>query len=1351
MKKRTRISILTCVLTAVLFAGCAGCPGEQPGGPGDDGTMVYRLSDAFPTDASAAAAPGVWGYYGVPQNAVSVSEYTGMTGFGNQTLLSSDGFSESGGGALGKGLAAAVAGHDVAYGFTVPRDGVVELSTESLWRTGSGVAALSVYKNGVRIWPLAEPAYEAALSDQAGLLSVCTAVRAQDRLFFRVSSAGTSGAVLHMDPVVTYLASAVYSESADLELTRPDLSDAEIPDAGASLEADSFAMTGRQPVGTALEVSAEEFGRLLGRGGLTAGAVYRITDSTGLLSVEISRAEYDGLGCVVYAPDGIRLVGGANTTVRNLTVVGPLYLAGSDTLTLVQMEATSLTAEEDVQALRIEDCRIAGGNGTGFENRASGVTVVSSFFAGEIALRDLSVGGNLYENCCFSGDAVAVEVSASDTTVWYSDLRGSLTAEGEAPVNLLVAMNRFTNLGGVRYTGTHNSVVLLNLLDSVEVQDSTNAYVCENVLYGELSFRNVEYLLATRNRMYTDRLTLVDTENYNGDTVTDIDARAEAGVNEALLPHVNKDAFIHMERKYYVRTSDGNRLELTQYIQSKAEDNGRLIIAPGAYRCEERIALTGISDFTVYAYGVLYEKEDFFGDCIMMSECAHVSLRGMTIDMVLNGCGHMIVVRKDESSGAVYYRAAAGMLQDLTDPTYFSDGNGIAYMGYRTDAAYPYADVGLGILRYNPADGMLVSVPSESVFAMLRVGDMMTTRANGGNVINLYGTTAIHFEDFTVLSGSIRCIWDSEAEEGSILNRVAVMPAPAKVIDKETYDAYEALEAQYDVDLGVYVDAWGNYRGTPARTVTADSTHSTYSRSGMQVTSCIFSGLSDDATNHQGSHGRIVSFDSGSGRLVYKQNLATLGYTATCYSFAVGDRVRIYTSSGRVLCDTEALSVTKSIGEVDGYEQYEILIAPDALDPELLSGYDLSSNAAADSKVLIDNLDRNGDGFVYDNVLAENIRSRGFLVKCGGSVIRNCSFRNIGMAAVALVFELEWGESGMAYDTQIENNYFENTGYFKNQTLYSPIAIVGLGMQAKEEYLPYRNITIRGNVICDRATDYALYINSAQNVVVENNDFGIRWDEDGLVPYASVFVNYAADVSFSGNTYSPYLTDIRDCIHVNGNRSITGSDVSGAIPDDPSALSVYTTSLYDNLPGVSVIGNESVLSFGDAWSIGYAPVRNLSGYRPYRILTGSGWYAADEDFWSTSGGMDAFKGYRFAALAHNNAVIRYTAEHSGRAYIRLTRFEAPYSTGDGSADGYFAIFVNDEMVYPTQGGSYENGLAWREITQSTTMDELQQELKDLALDLEAGDQISFVCKRKLEWSAFTVMPSVFYTERKEDA
>ena len=143
----------------------------------------------------------------------------------------------------------------------------------------------------------------------------------------------------------------------------------------------------------------------------------------------------------------------------------------------------------------------------------------------------------------------------------------------------------------------------------------------------------------------------------------------------------------------------------------------------------------------------------------------------------------------------------------------------------------------------------------------------------------------------------------------------------------------------------------------------------------------------------------------------------------------VGDRVRIYTSSGRVLCDTEALSVTKSIGEVDGYEQYEILIAPDALDPELLSGYDLSSNAAADSKVLIDNLDRNGDGFVYDNVLAENIRSRGFLVKCGGSVIRNCSFRNIGMAAVALVFELEWGESGMAYDTQIENNYFENTGY----------------------------------------------------------------------------------------------------------------------------------------------------------------------------------------------------------------------------------------------------------------------------------------------------------------------------------
>ena len=116
---------------------------------GGDHSLVYRAEDAFPTQAGRVEA-GPWGYYSVQSGCFAKGDYTALTAVENQEELGALGLSD-GAALLGKSVAMAEIGCDVAYGFTAPRDGVVTLSTDILFRGESGDAALGLYKNGVRI------------------------------------------------------------------------------------------------------------------------------------------------------------------------------------------------------------------------------------------------------------------------------------------------------------------------------------------------------------------------------------------------------------------------------------------------------------------------------------------------------------------------------------------------------------------------------------------------------------------------------------------------------------------------------------------------------------------------------------------------------------------------------------------------------------------------------------------------------------------------------------------------------------------------------------------------------------------------------------------------------------------------------------------------------------------------------------------------------------------------------------------------------------------------------------------------------------------------------------------------
>ena len=220
---------------------------------------------------------------------------------------------------------------------------------------------------------------------------------------------------------------------------------------------------------------------------------------------------------------------------------------------------------------------------------------------------------------------------------------------------------------------------------------------------------------------------------------------------------------------------------------------------------------------------------------------------------------------------------------------------------------------------------------------------------------------------------------------------------------------------------------------------------------------------------------------------------------------------------------------------------HRVTVALSAVNFKGLEGYNLDANTPNDrpgDKVLIDNMSQASNGFIFDNTVVRNVRSRGLLVKASECQMVNCSFVNIGMSCAAILYEIFWGESGVTENMLVARNVFDHTGYFNTEwDRYAPIAIEGLGSRVDEDYLLYKNIVITDNVIRNRTTKYAVFVNSAQGIYIRNNDFGTG-------DYAAdVHINGAMNIELSGNTYSSPKVARRDAIIVQHAKNIYGSDV----------------------------------------------------------------------------------------------------------------------------------------------------------------------------------------------------------------
>lgn len=732
-----------------------------------------------------------------------------------------------------------------------------------------------------------------------------------------------------------------------------------------------------------------------GEDALKAGEVWIVTEPIVLESGK----SYYGNGAAIIAQGGILIRDAVDVVLKDVLVKGCIKIEKSHELSFYKLDIVSSDVTVDIDAdssdIAFKTCRIYG-KWASVKSLADDLTIYRCYVRANHALQ-LKGDNIIVQDCKMFASEGAITVCGDDNSVRENTITvlssgfGVVVEKGSK--NALVALNDIRGAqNSITVNGGYNCSVTLNRAIIITGTANTNLYVVDNNVGGYLHLENNDYLIADKNTYPKDNRvhTVVDlnNNNKNGDAVTDLDARPDAGVNYDILPHTNKDLFVGMARKSLVADASFTMSKgLGGYIKECAKNDGVVVVAPGAYSSGSIVFNAETTNVKVYAYGVYQEYSEtnyanFVSKQLDFDHTSNVEVYGLTMGYAIPSSGQVRVVEKFKTEAGKYaikVIADAGFWDGITttDTDLFNTtwlqvclvddqgnvinqvdenlkGKHLAEKNYDENGNY---DGTMTITIFgrasnaNDATNMYGEDKSAvSIWNRIEKGTVLTCRLAGGNrrsiyILNsqnltlcdltLYGYTAAFSAYANGVSSNINFIRYNDATQSNTL------------IDKDTYDKYVALEEKWGVDFQVYEetleDGTVRYRGAQPMCSSVDGLHAGSTVTGVNFNSCIVENMVDDGMNQHSNPSRlhdIVDNGDGTATIYYKGTVSdsTFGSTdpggtmttGACPNFGtVGSVIYIYTPDGREVCRAKTIETFAQADAAHRVKEEDTIITVD--------------------------------------------------------------------------------------------------------------------------------------------------------------------------------------------------------------------------------------------------------------------------------------------------------------------------------------------------------------------------------------------------------------------------------------
>ena len=701
--------------------------------------------------------------------------------------------------------------------------------------------------------------------------------------------------------------------------------------------------------------------------------------------------------------------------------------------------------------------------------QTAGADVIIS--ASDVAITDFSVNGGSVTitgarvtmiNC-----AVNAPITVDGAGFYAQNCNfADITVSGSDAVIARCALS-----GDVRLTGRNQTLYGNTIAKSVSVDGASDISVIANIFEKDAAgtVAASEFINLSDNTCDGDTARLWQYDDrgviWGSDLPGTLDGTDYAGIDASRLPQNNNDRFADSITRTHIYYN-GEFVQPSVYLVSAAANYEEVIFPAGIYENLPPLSLLAQENTTVAAYGMCAKFASYTTSAITVNQSDRIRILGMTIDHMLSANAQGTVI--SNSGGKLVWKPDVGYDCEITNESLYAK-NG-ASLGFKAGEKLPYADQLMSSRQKNDDGTYTMTVESP-----LSVGDRLTFRGLASHICTINYAGAVTFADVTVWGGSGFAFSGWMGEDRVTLTRCTVTPGP------------KPAGATEDRMLS-----------------TCDASHFSNMRVGPVIEDCVFTDMTDDGTNINGHYMMTSSYDADTNRFTIDPefDVVTGTYTSHTEGVAVGDRIRVLTLDFAWIGDTTAASDADN-GMITLADRFEGMT----------------------DHVVLQNLDRQSNGFAIRNCVVERIRSRGLLIKGTDGIIEHCTIRDVRMAGILVKPESnEWPEFGFAQNLVIRNNHIIGTGYAApTNNLYAAINVSGDTAQSGDPiYQLHRGILIEGNFIENRRNESAIKVSHALDVTVKNNTITARDksvhgnpEKDVQIP---ITVISATNVEISGNT-----------------------------------------------------------------------------------------------------------------------------------------------------------------------------------------------------------------------------------------